>query len=188
VSLDNVGDIVLRFRREIGGALIAATLFMAFAATRMNVSTRFIDFFPARHKNVALSERFGSFGGNQTLVLMVQVKQGDIFNLETLRKIEKITSEVDCLPGVKHQEVFSLSSYRLAYGQPAPGTLNVRTFMYPSVPNSQAEIDALKQGVFAHRELVRHLISDDNRSTLVTATFTEGRFEYPELSRTSSVP
>ena len=154
---------------------------MAYAAAGMNVSTRFIDFFPTDHKNVVLTQRFGRFGGEESLVLMLQVKKGDIFNLATLRKIQEVTFEVDSLPGVNHQEVFSLSSYRLAYEQPAPGALNVRPFMYPFVPNSQAEIDALKQGVFAHRELVRHLISDDNKSALITATFSEGRFEYPQL-------
>src|SRR5262249_51742474 len=46
---------------------------------------------------------------------------------------------------------------------------------------NQAEVDALKKGVFVHRELVRHLISDDNKSTLVTAAFSEDRFEYSEL-------
>src|SRR5262249_4191745 len=80
---------------------------------------------------------------------------GDIFNLATLRKIQEVTLEVDSLPGVNHQEVFSLSSYRLAYGQPVPGALDVRPFMYPWVPKNQAEVDALNKGVFVHRELVR---------------------------------
>ena len=181
IRICDVGDAVIRFRRGIGLSLAVATLFMAKAAFRMNISTQFFDFFPSGHRNVALSQRFGRFGGDETLVLMLQVKQGDIFNLETLRKIQKLTFEVDGLPGVNHQEVFSLSSYRMAYAQAVPGELKVRPFMYPSVPTSQAEIDALRQRVFAQRELLRHLISDDNKSTLVTATFSEGRFEYREL-------
>ena len=123
VTVDNVGEVVLCFRREFGIALVAATLFMAYAAAKVNISNRFIDFFPAEHKNVILAERFHEFGGAQTLVLMLQVKQGDIFNLDTLRKIQEITEEVDWLPGVNHQEVFSLSSYRVAYAQAVPGGL-----------------------------------------------------------------
>src|SRR5215469_5415626 len=154
---------------------------MAYAAAQVNITNRFIDFFPAEHKNVILAKRFHEFGGAQTLVLMLQVKQGDIFNLDTLRKIQEISKEVDWLPGVNHQEVFSLSSYRVAYAQAVPGGLNVKPFMYPSVPESQEEIEALKQRIFAHREQLRHLISDDNRSTLITASFNEDGLDYREL-------
>jgi len=179
--MNNIGEIVLRFRREIGAVLIAATLSMAFAAARMNISTRFIDFFPAEHNNVILARRFYRFGGAQTLVLMLQVKQGDIFNLDTLRKIQKITGEVDWLLGVNHQEVFSLSSYRVSYAQAVPGGLDVKPFMFPSVPKNEAEIQTLKQLVLAHREQLRHLISDDNKSTLITAAFNEDGLNYGDL-------
>src|SRR5215831_2829614 len=178
---DNIGHVVLGYRREIGGALVFATLLMGYAAAGMNVSTRFMDFFPTDHKNVALSKHFNYFGGDKILVLMIQVKQGDIFNVDTLRKIQRITFEIDWLPGVNHLEVFSLSSYRIAYVRAAPGALYVKPFMYPSVPDNQREIEAFKHSVFAHRELVRHLISDDNKSTLITATFNEDRFDYSEL-------
>ncbi|HEV3114950.1 MAG TPA: hypothetical protein VGY99_31070, partial [Candidatus Binataceae bacterium] len=181
MNLSNVGEVVLRFRRGIGAVLIAATLFMAYAAAKVNISNRFIDFFPAEHKNVILAKRFHEFGGAQTLVLMLQVKQGDIFNLDTLRKIQEISKEVDWLPGVNHQEVFSLSSYRVAYAQAVPGGLNVKPFMYPSAPEDEGEIEALKQRIFAHREQLRHLISDDNKSTLITASFNEDGLDYKEL-------
>jgi predicted RND superfamily exporter protein len=181
VKFTSAGELILGFRREIGAVLIAATLFMAYAAAKVNISTRFIDFFPEQHNNVILAKRFHEFGGAQALVLMLQVKHGDIFNLDTLRKIQEISKEVDWLPGVNHQEVFSLSSYRVAYAQAVPGGLNVKPFMYPSVPETQADIEALKQRVFAHREQLRHLISDDNKSTLITASFNEDGLDYYEL-------
>jgi predicted RND superfamily exporter protein len=171
VTVDNVGEVVLCFRREIGIALVAASLFMAYWAVKVNISTRFLDFFPADHHNVILSEQFHGFGGDETLVLMLQVKKGDIFNLPTLRKIHEITDKVDSLPGVNHLEVFSLSSYRIAYAQAVPGGINVKPFMYPSVPLDQTEVEVLKQRVFARRQQLRHLISDDNKSTLITASF-----------------
>jgi len=181
VKCTSAGDVILGFRREIGAVLIAATLLMAYAAAKVNISTRFIDFFPAQHRNVILAKRFHEFGGAQALVVMLQVKHGDIFNLDTLRKIQEISKEVDWLPGVNHQEVFSLSSYRVAYAQAVPGGLNVKPFMYPSVPETQADIEALKQRVFAHREQLRHLISDDNKSTLITASFNEDGLDYRQL-------
>jgi uncharacterized protein len=181
MRFNNVGGAVLRFGREIGAALIAVTALMAYAAAKVNISTQFIDLFPAQHKNVLLSKQFGRFGGNQSLVLMLQVKRGDIFNVETLRKIQKITEEVDWLPGVNHMEVFSLSSERVAYAQEVPGGLNVRPFMDRLAPTNQSEIEAFKQRIFANREQLRHLISDDNKSSLITASFNEGQFDYGQL-------
>jgi len=173
VDIIDVGEAVLRFRRAIGAVLVAATLFMVYAAAQMNISTSFIDFFPAEHNNVTLAKRFYGFGGAQTLILMLQVKQGDIFNLGTLRKIQKITGEVDGLPGVIHQQVYSLSSQRVSYAQVVPGGLNVRPFMFPWVPRNETEIEMLRQRIFAHREQLRHLISDDNKSTLITASISD---------------
>lgn len=174
MKLDNFGEAILRFRREIGIGLGVATLLMAYWATQVDISTRFIDFFPAQHRNVILAERFSQFGGDETLVLMLVVKHGDIFNLATMRKVQKITQEVDWLPGVIHQEVFSLASYRIAYAQAVPGGLNITPFMYLSSPDNQDQVQVFKQRIFAHREQLRHLISDDNKSTLITASFNEG--------------
>ena len=43
VKLDKVGEAVLRFRREIGIGLGVATLLMAYWATQVHISTRFLD-------------------------------------------------------------------------------------------------------------------------------------------------
>ena len=181
MKVNSIGEVILRFRREFGATLIAATLFMAFWASKVEISTRFIDFFPDDHPNVALTKQFGGYGGAQTLVLMLQVKHGDIFNLATLRKVQEISKQVDWLPGVNHQEVFSLASYRVAYAQAVPGGLNVKPFMYPAAPDNEAEIETLKQHIFAHREQLRHLISDDNQATLITASFNEDGLNYRQL-------
>ncbi len=53
--------------------------------------------------------------------------------------------------------------------------------MYPSIPENQEEVEALKQRIFSHREQLRHLISDDNKSTLITASFNEDGLDYRQL-------
>jgi hypothetical protein len=40
------------------------------------------------------------------LLLMLRVKDGDIFNYKTLHKIQDITGEGNILPGVDHNQVF----------------------------------------------------------------------------------
>ena len=78
---------------------------MAYWAIHLPIATRFEDLFPANHPNTLLYRQFRrQYGGAQTLVLMIRVKNGDIFNLKTLQDIQDITGEVDKLYGVNHNE------------------------------------------------------------------------------------
>jgi uncharacterized protein len=177
----NIGKFVLRYRVLIGLILILSTGFMAYEASRVTIGTRFVDFFPQKSHNVELYRRFHNYGGAQTLAMMLHVKHGDIFNYKTLKTIQEIDWAVDRLPGVNHQEVFSLASYRVAYAEAVAGGLNTKPYMYPNVPATPAEIEALKVHVFAHRNQLRNIISPDYRNTLVTASFSEEQLNYKEL-------
>jgi predicted RND superfamily exporter protein len=181
VKAEDVGDRVLRYRREIGLVLLGATLYMGALAARIDVSTRFIELFPQTHRNVVLSNRFRSFGGDETLMLMLQVRKGDIFNAASLRKIRQLTQEMDMLPGVNHAQIFSLASYRTVYAEAVPGGVEIRPLMRTSVPSSPEEIAALKRHIRAHREQLRHLISDDDKGTIITASFHERLVNHREL-------
>lgn len=177
----DIGRIVLRYRLIIGTLLVLSTAFMAYEASRVTIGTRFVDFFPQAAHNVQLYRRYHRYGGAQTLALMIHVKHGDIFNLATLKKIQQINFAVDRLPGVNHQEVFSLASYRVAYAEAVPGGLDTKPYMYPNVPATPAAIAALKVHVFAHRTQLTNIISPDYKNTLVTASFNEEGLNYKEL-------
>ncbi len=177
----DVGHIVLRYRVLIGAVLVASTIFMAYEASRVTIGTRFVDFFPQKAHNVELYRQFNRYGGAQTLAIMLSVRHGDIFNTPTLKKIQDITFAVDRLPGVNHQEIFSLASYRVAYAEAVAGGLNTRPYMYPQVPTTAAGIKDLKVHVLAHRDQLSNLISPDYKNTLITASFNEEGLDYREL-------
>ena len=133
----NIGKIILRFRAPIGIALVAITIFMGYWATRVQIGTRFVDFFPSYHHYVLLNNKYArSFGGAESLQIMVRVKQGDIFNRQTLQKIQELNHEMDSLPGVNHEEVFSLASFRVSYVQALSGALVTQPYMFPDVPKT----------------------------------------------------
>jgi uncharacterized protein len=180
-GLGGLGKSILRFRVPIGLLLAVISLFMAYGASKVEIATNFSDFFPKSHRNVELYHRFHNYGGAQTLVLMLQTKSGDIFNYNTLKKIQDINFAVDRLPGVNHQEVFSLASYRVAFAEAVPGGLDTKPYMYPEVPKSPEAIAQLKKEVQAHGEALRHLISADGTATLITAAFNEDGLDYKEL-------
>ena len=113
-------------------SLISAIL--GYYCTQVTVATKFDDFFPTYHPNVQLYHEWQKYGGAQTLTVMIQVKHGDIFNHDTLQKIQDIQYDVDKLPGVDHNEVLSLASYRVSYAEATPGSLNIKPFMFPERP------------------------------------------------------
>jgi uncharacterized protein len=176
-----IGDFVLRYRSVIGGVLLIISAIMAYYCTQVTIATKFDDFFPASHPNVQLYEQWHRYGGAQTLSVMIQVKDGDVFNTSTLNKIKDIQTEVDKLPGVDHNEVLSLASYRVSYAEASPGSLIIKPFMFPKVPTTPVGIDELKHNVMANRAQIGHLVSADNKSALVTASFNERGLDYKTL-------
>jgi uncharacterized protein len=178
----SVGKIVLRFRVPIGLILIGITAFMGYWAANVRVATSFENFFPVGHPDTLLYRQFkNQYGGAQSLYLLLRVKDGDIFNERTLNKIEEIAKDVNNIPGVNHNEVFSIASERVSFARALPGVLVSTFFMYPKVPDTQAGIDQLKSNVIDHREAVQGLVTYDNKGALVTATFNETNIDYRVL-------
>jgi predicted RND superfamily exporter protein len=109
---------------------------------------------------------------------MVRVKDGDIFNPVTLHKIQDLTRAMDALPGVNHEEVFSLASFRVSYVQAQSGALITKPYMFPDVPKTPEGITALKINSVAHWDALRQLISADLKSAMVTASFNDEAINY----------
>jgi uncharacterized protein len=176
------GDYVLSYRKPLAAILIAITIFMAYWAIHVPIVTRFEDLFPSKDRNVLLYREYRrQYGGAQTLVLMLRVHDGDIFNMKTLRAIQDLNRKVDVLPGVNHNEVFSLASYRVIYARAIPGALVSRPYMYPKLPKNQAEIDDLKKTVMAHREELAGYVTSDLKGALIIAAFNEEGLDYKAL-------
>jgi uncharacterized protein len=176
------GRYVLDYRKPLGLFLIGITIFMAYWAVHLPIATRFEDLFPATHPNTVLYRQFRrQYGGAQTLVILVRVKKGDIYNFKTLHDIQDITNEVDRIPGVNHNEVFSLSSYRILFAQALPGALVSTPFMYPKVPKTQAEIDTLKNNVLANGDQLAGFVTRDQKGALIVASFNEQGLDYKTL-------
>jgi len=177
-----VGRFVITYRAPIGILLIAITAFMAYWAAQAQVGTQFNNFFPANHPDTRLYRKFqNQYGGAQTLVILMRLKNGDIFNTKMLQKIQDVTFDANALPGVNHNEIFSLASLRNVYSEAQPGALISKCFMYPFVPQTQAEIDKLKRLVDSHRESITPFVNYDNKGAVVTASFVEDKLDYKEL-------
>jgi uncharacterized protein len=176
------GGYVLSYRKPLAAILIIITVFMAYWAIHVPIATRFEDLFPSKDPNVLLYREYRrQYGGAQTLVLMLRVREGDIFNMKTLSAIQDLTRKIDILPGVNHNEVFSLASYRVIYARAIPGALVSRPYMYPYLPKNQAELDDLKKTVMTHREELAGYVTYDLKGAMIIAAFNEEGLDYKAL-------
>lgn len=173
------GAWLLDYRQPVGLGFVAITAFLGFWALHVGVATRFEDLFPSNHPNTILYRQFReAYGGAQTLVIMIRVKDGDIFTSKTLHAIQDVTEQVNALDGVNHNELFSLASYRVLYARALPGVLASAPFMYPKVPATAEGIADLKANVLEHREQLAGLVTQDLKGALVIASFNEGALDY----------
>ncbi len=172
-GLGNLGEILLRYRLPIGAMLLAITAFMAYEATHVRFATSFVDLFPAAHPNSRLYRQYQQYGGADTIIFMIQVKHGDIFNRTTLQKIQDIQFAANVLPLVNHNEVLSLASYQVVYVEASPGTVDYRCYMYPYVPKTQADVDKLREVIYAHKDELHRFVAPDYKSAAIVASFNE---------------
>ncbi len=176
------GKYILQYRAPIGIVLILVTALMGYWAAHVQIATKFENFFPANHPNTLLYRKYQyRYGGAQTLMLMLRMRHGDIYNVPTLTKIQDLTAAVNILPGVDHNEIFSLASYRVAFPRVIPGAIITTNFMYPKVPKTPQGLAELRANVAAHFEQVAGVITRDNKGALITASFNEEGLDYKLL-------
>lgn len=172
-----LGRLIITYRRWIGAILLAATALMAVAALKVRIATNFVDLFPRDHPYVKLYERYLHFGSAEKVVFVLHVKHGDIFNPDTLARLQNIQDDTERLPRIDHNMVFSLASYMTSYAYAVPGGIRWRNYIDPQVPETPTEIAHLRELVRVHRTEVRSLVSSDLKSAAVVGTLLQGGAE-----------
>ena len=171
---------LIRFRVAVLVIMAAITMFFAAQIFRMQMFTQFLDLFPATHPYVQVHKQYAKyFGGAYQATLMLEVKNGDIFNLETLNKMQRIQYDVDLITGVDHFAIYSIASPKVTYVRETPEGFSSKPMM-KEAPKNQQEIEDLKRKVFTS-PINGTLVSNDQKALLLNANFIEGRIDFNEL-------
>ncbi len=160
------------------------TAFFLYRLTQLSVATSFEDLLPQQHPYIKVHNEFHErFGGANVISLAVKVKNGDIFNTQTLQKIQRITEELDRLDGVNHYQIVSLAHKKIKHVEATSWGLEVSAVMWPEVPSSPEEITSLRDRVHHEPTVYGGLVSLDEKMALISAAFIEGRLNYASLFR-----
>lgn len=157
------------------------TIFFAFQITKMEMFTQFLDLFPSNHPYVEVHKQYSRFFGSAyQATIMLEVKDGDIFNTDTLEKMVRIQSAVDLIPGVDHFGISSIASNQETIVRETPDGISVKPIM-KEVPKNEKEILDLKKKVFTSDHIYGTLVSWDQKALLLNANFHQGKLDFNVL-------
>jgi uncharacterized protein len=170
---------MLRFRWAVLAAIVAVTGFMAYEARTVVVESRTIDVFPSDHPYVATFSKYSDiFGGASRVLVAIEVKDGTVFNTETLEKIQRISRAMELLPGVNNYQVLSIAQRKVKV-QKVDAVAGIRSVpvMWPDVPQTAEDLAALQRTVLGSRRIYGSLVSLDQKAAIIAAGFFENKLE-----------
>jgi predicted RND superfamily exporter protein len=180
--LVTLGRALIRWRVAALTLVGILTAFFAYHAAQLRLQSRFDELLPSTHPFIAVHKKFAkTFGGANTVLVMLRVQQGDIFNIKTLNKIWSMTQEIDKIYGVNHYQIESLAhrtnrTLRVSAG----GLMEMQPVMMGGA-KTQADVDKVRRIVHASQNLYGVLVSIDNRAALIRASFIEDIIDHRKL-------
>ena len=111
----------------------------------MRLNTDFFDFYPRQHPYIKIYNEFRRmFGSANVLQVIVEMKNGDIYNPETLQKLDRITKYIIETKGVVPYQILSIASPKMKSINTFRGAIQIREVFYPGVPQTQEDADRVQ--------------------------------------------
>jgi Predicted exporters of the RND superfamily len=121
------------------------------------------------------------FGSANILSVILEVKNGDIYNPETLQKLDRITKRIVGLKGVVPYQILSIAHPKVKSITAREGSLQIREIFYPTVPKTQEEADQVKFTVYSTKGVRGIFTAVDDTAAVVHAGFWEEALDFRDL-------
>lgn len=158
------------------------TAFFAVGLTKVDVRTIFSDLFPKSHEFVQVYREHPNFGNPLTVTIMIKRTDGkDVFQVDTLKKVLRISRDIDLTPGVDHDQILSIATPKARYTEVTPDGIFPRPIMDDEPPETQEQLDEMRRRVNESPAARAFLVSGDSTATLVNATFIEQSVDYGKV-------
>jgi len=160
--------LVLRYNKLFifGTLLLTAILFFRFA--RVELGASLAGLMPPRTdpEFVFLNKTYDDFGSDY--FLLVSITGDNVFSFPTLRKVQKLTSEIS-----EHDSVSRVLSLSTANIIKSKGRELYLHNMSDNIPRTKREIAQFRKDILQNPLYADSLISDDEKTTMVTIFFEE---------------
>lgn len=177
-----IADFCIRWRYLVMVVIALVTLGLGYFAVQVEVKTIFTDLQPGDHPYVQTNEKFKTtFGGTNVVTIMVEPKEGDIFNLETLGTIKQITDDLQYVDAVNQFQIVSLASKKLKNVVASNLGIESLPIMWPELPENQSAIDKVREDVISNPMVYGSYVSYDQKSALITVDFIDRLIDYEKV-------
>ncbi len=173
---------LVRNRILVLAGIFLITLLFLFAASKISMKTDFNDLLPQKHPFIKVHNKIRNiFGGANQVLIMVQVRKGDVFNSDTLSKVQWITRELEKIPGIDASKIRSISSSKMKDFSFSSGTMAISPLMYPDVPRDEKGLQDLRDKVYSNPRYYGPYVSYDSKKTLIMVDFFEKKMDYQSV-------
>ena len=173
---------LLRYRGFVTLLVAALTAFFAFQLTHIRLHTDFFDFYPRRHPYIQFYNEFRRmFGTANVMNVILEVKQGDIYNPETLQKLDRITKFMINTKGVVPYQILSIAHPAVNSATVTQGAVQVRPIFYPGVPKTQEDAERVRFAVYANPNIRGLYVANDDTAAVVNTGFWEEALDFHYL-------
>ena len=164
-------ELVIRRRFLFILLSVSLTLFFLFCLRKISIQTRLGDLTPQKHTYMEVQKQLMYiFGGLNQVSIALVVKEGDIFNEDTLSKVVRITRKLYLLDGVNPGRIVSLSARKIKNTRAYEEGFEVKRLMRRP-PETFAEMERLEQNVIRNPMYYGPLVSKDLKATQIMVDF-----------------
>ncbi|MBN2108677.1 MAG: MMPL family transporter [Deltaproteobacteria bacterium] len=177
--MKNFAAWVIRFRVIILSLITVVTVLWATQLPKLHIVTSFADLLPQTHPYIKIHKEFlQNFGGANQLIMLLEVKNKDIFNRTTLGKIKYITEELLTVSGIDRYKILSIAHQKFSTFKFTSWGIETDYLMWPDIPANDQGMKRLKDAIFSNQLYYGTFVSHDCKSSLITADFYEEKLDY----------
>ena len=180
--IDKITDWVLKFPKTVLIIILLITAFFTFQIyDNARLETNLDKYKPDDHPKFIASEEYEElFGISDAIIVAVEndSDQNGTYNPETLKKIDKISLDLEKLPEIAKGDVQSLATADNIKG--SDFGLEVDPF-YQKLPQTEAEIEKLKKDVAANKMISGRIVAEDSSAALIMAELKDKEIDRQEL-------
>ncbi len=169
----------MKFRVPVLAIVLAITAVLATFAVRIDVKTVFEDLQPGTHPYIKVHEEFKqTFGGTSVITFMIQSTKGDIFQMPVLEQIHALTQGLYKIDAINEFQIYSIAGKKLKEVRASTEGIQSFPYMWPNLPESQADIERIKEAILRSPLVYGPFVSKDLSATLITVDFFDSLLEY----------
>ena len=176
--MEKFAEFCIKRKNIVMGIILLITLFFGYYVTKLKVATVFDDLLPQGHEYIKVHNKFRRiFGGANHVTIIVQAKEGNVFNKAILGEIKWITEELYKIPGVDRFKVISIAAPKMKKIMMDAQGFRIVSVM-KTIPETDEEMKAFKLSIYGNEMCYGPFVSFDSKKAMITADFFDEEIDY----------